>query len=130
MKNYLDSQYIFPFGSPKILFKGPQTQVFAAETPVCPQGFLPTAWWDQEKISSDSPFWKAKFNIRSVNAPPRLGISWDEWIGWMNGHDICGTIHPSEINEGPLKRDYFNRKFHLNQPLIVRHVSFPGGIGS
>ena len=25
----------------------------------------------QEKISSDSPFWKAKFNIRSVNAPPR-----------------------------------------------------------
>ncbi|CAE7250639.1 unnamed protein product [Symbiodinium sp. CCMP2456] len=25
----------------------------------------------KEKISSDSPFWKAKFNIRSVNAPPR-----------------------------------------------------------
>lgn len=25
----------------------------------------------QEKISIDSPFWKAKFNIRSVNAPPR-----------------------------------------------------------
>mmetsp|Transcript_32174 Transcript_32174/g.74191 ORF Transcript_32174/g.74191 Transcript_32174/m.74191 type:complete len:84 (+) Transcript_32174:569-820(+) len=25
----------------------------------------------KEKISSDSPFWKAKFNIRSVNAPSR-----------------------------------------------------------
>ncbi|CAJ1328665.1 unnamed protein product [Effrenium voratum] len=27
----------------------------------------------KEKISADSPFWKAKFNIRSVNAPPRSG---------------------------------------------------------
>eukprot|EP00913_Durusdinium_trenchii_P018531 g17413.t1 len=31
-----------------------------------------------EKISIDSPFWKAKFNIRSVNAPPRSGsLSFD-----------------------------------------------------
>ncbi|CAK9114587.1 unnamed protein product [Durusdinium trenchii] len=32
----------------------------------------------KEKISIDSPFWKAKFNIRSVNAPPRSGsLSFD-----------------------------------------------------
>ena len=38
--------------------------------------------WHQEKISSDSPFWKAKFNIRSVNAPPRHGPWANGWMEW------------------------------------------------
>ena len=35
--------------------------------------FRPLEAVGEEKISADSPFWKAKFNIRSVNAPPRCG---------------------------------------------------------
>ena len=39
--------------------------------------------------------------------------------------------HPKLTNVPAKKRDYFNRKLHLNQPLIFRgHVSFPGSRGN